>query len=231
MKKRNFLEIIKLSKHYGEVKALKEVTLSVPYGQWLTVMGPSGSGKTTLLSLLAGLIRPTKGKVKIDGLDIFSLSENELLQFRREKIGLIFQQHHLVPYLNALENVMLAQFIHSLPDEAEAIDSLVKVGLAERLHSYPRELSGGEQQRVCIARALINNPSFLLADEPTGNLDRKNSEMVLNLLKKLHQESDFTIVLVTHDPWVAEWGERVVRLDDGQIVEDYPVGKVRRRKK
>lgn len=231
MKRKNYLEVTRLSKHYGEVKALKEVTLSVPYGQWLTVMGPSGSGKTTLLSLLAGLVRPTKGKVKIDGVDLFSLTESELLLFRREKIGLIFQQHHLIPYLTALENVMLAQFIHSLPDEAEAIDSLARVGLAERLNSYPRELSGGEQQRVCIARALINSPGFLLADEPTGNLDRKNSEIVLNLLSQLHREGEFTIVLVTHDPWVAEWGERIVRLEDGRVAEDFLVKKRRMREK
>ncbi len=231
MKRKGYLEIIRLSKEYGEVKALREVKLTVPQGQWLTVMGPSGSGKTTLLSLIAGLIKPTRGKVKIGGVDIFSLSDNQLLQFRREKIGLIFQQHHLIPYLTALENVMLAQFIHSLPDEAEAIDSLIKVGLADKINRYPRELSGGEQQRVCIARALINNPGLLLADEPTGNLDRKNSELVLNLLSKLHQESNFTIVLVTHDPWVARWGERIVQLEDGKVVDDFLVQKSRGRKR
>ncbi len=231
MKRKSYLEVSRLSKEYGEVKALRDVNLSVFKGQWLTVMGPSGSGKTTFLSLLAGLIRPTRGKVKIDGVNVLALSESELVQFRREKIGLIFQQHHLIPYLTALENVMLAQFIHSMPDEAEAIDSLIKVGLADKINRYPRELSGGEQQRVCIARALINNPGLLLADEPTGNLDRKNSELVLNLLKKLHQESDFTIVLVTHDPWVANWGERVVQLDDGRVVDDFQVKKSRSRKK
>ncbi len=231
MKKKNYIEVTRLSKNYGPVKAVRQVNLAVPQGQWLMVMGPSGSGKTTFLSLLAGLVRPTKGRVKIDGTDIFSLSENELLKFRREKIGLIFQQHHLIPYLTALENVMLAQFIHSLLDEAEAVDMLVTVGLADKLYSYPRELSGGEQQRVCIARALINSPGLLLADEPTGNLDRQNSEIVLNLLSQLHQASDFTIVLVTHDPWVANWGERIVRLDDGQVVEDKITKKVRGKRK
>lgn len=231
MKRKNYLEVKNLSKEYGEVKALRAASLSVPEGEWLTVMGPSGSGKTTLLSLLAGLIKPTRGQVKIDGVNLFALPENELLQFRREKIGLIFQQHHLIPYLTSLENVMLAQFIHSLPDEAEAIDSLVKVGLADKINRYPQELSGGEQQRVCIARALINNPGLLLADEPTGNLDRKNSEMVLSLLKQLHQENNFTIVLVTHDPWVANWGERVIQLDDGRVVSDYRVKRGRSRKR
>lgn len=231
MKKKSYLEVSRLSKEYGQVKALRDVNLSVFKGQWLTVMGPSGSGKTTFLSLLAGLIRPTRGKVKIDGVDVLALSESELVQFRREKIGLIFQQHHLIPYLTALENVMLAQFIHSLPDEAEAIDSLIRVGLPDKINRYPRELSGGEQQRVCIARALINSPGLLLADEPTGNLDRKNSELVLNLLKKLHQENEFTIVLVTHDPWVANWGERIVQLDDGRVVDDFQVKKSRSRKK
>lgn len=231
MEKKKYLETSHLSKEYYEVKALRDVNLSVSRGEWVTVMGPSGSGKTTLLSLLAGLIKPTRGKVKIDGVDVFALSESELSQFRREKIGLIFQQHHLIPYLTALENVMLAQFIHSLPDEAEAIDALIKVGLADKINRYPRELSGGEQQRVCIARALINNPGLLLADEPTGNLDRKNSELVLSLLRKLHEENDFTIVLVTHDPWVAYWGRRIVQLDDGRVVDDFKVKKSRSQKK
>ncbi len=215
-----FLEIVNLSKFFGETKALKKVNLQVKKGEWVSVMGPSGSGKTTLLSLIGGLIRPTEGKVKIDRTDLNSLNNNEIAHFRREKIGLIFQQHHLVPYLTATENVMLAQFLHSLPDQAEAEEALKRVGLGHRLHHLPSQLSGGEQQRVGIARALINSPALLLADEPTGNLDRENAKIVLEIIKRLHLEDMFTIILVTHDPWVAQWGERIIRLEDGRIIGD-----------
>ncbi len=140
-------------------------------------------------------------------------------------MGFIFQQSHLVPYLNAVENVMLAQYFHSMSDEQEAAEALERVGLSHRLTHRPSQLSGGEQQRVCIARALINSPGLLLADEPTGNLDRENTKVILELLRKLHSEEHFTIVLVTHDPFVAHWGQRTVTMEDGKIIKDEPVGR------
>lgn len=221
----SFLGIVNLSKFFEETKALKKLDLQVEKGGWVGIMGPSGSGKTTLLSLIGGLSRPSEGKIIIDGVDIASFNDDEIARFRREKIGLIFQQHHLVAYLTAVENVMLAQFLHSLPDQAEAEEALKRVGLGHRLHHLPAQLSGGEQQRVSIARALINSPALLLADEPTGNLDRENAAVVLEIIKRLHTEDLFTIILVTHDPWVAGWGERIIHLEDGAIISDKSVSK------
>lgn len=215
---KGFLITESLSKYHQETKALRRVNLVVRQGEWVSVMGPSGSGKTTLLSLIGGLVHPTEGKILIEGVELSSLNDYELARFRREKIGLIFQQHYLISYLTALENVMLAQFFHSLPDEREAAEALKRIGLGHRLRHLPSQLSGGEQQRVCIARALINSPLLLLADEPTGNLDRENALAVLQDLKRLHREDHFTILLVTHDPWVAQWAERLVSLDNGRVV-------------
>ncbi len=217
MRKNSFVSLKKVTKYYGETGALKGVKLSVKKGEWLTVMGPSGSGKTTLLSIIGGLVKPTEGEVWVDGENITEFSEKELARFRREKVGFIFQQHHLIPYLTAVENVMMAQFLHSLPDEREAMEALRRVGLEHRLRHLPSQLSGGEQQRVGIARALINSPLLLLADEPTGNLDRENARIVLDMLRRLKKEENFTVVVVTHDPWVAKWGERTVLLEDGKI--------------
>jgi putative ABC transport system ATP-binding protein len=188
--------------------------------QWVNIMGPSGSGKSTLLNIIGGLDSPSKGDVTINSMNVNALSENDLARFRREKIGLVFQQSHLIPYLNAVENVMLAQYFHSMADEKEAIEALNHVGLGHRLLNRPSQLSGGEQQRICIARALINSPDILLADEPTGNLDRDNTKLILELLKTLHEEEHFTIVLVTHDPFVSQWGERILTMEDGNIKSD-----------
>ncbi|HEY6008700.1 MAG TPA: ABC transporter ATP-binding protein [Geobacteraceae bacterium] len=207
-----------LLRSYGEICALKPLDLEVAEGEWLTVMGHSGSGKSTLLNLLGGLDRPTGGELRIGGVDLLTLDEGGLARFRREYVGIIFQQHHLIPYLTALENVMMAQYFHSLVDEAEARSALERVGLGARLTNRPGELSGGEQQRVCIARAIINSPRLLLADEPTGNLDHHNTGMVLDLLRELRAEERFTIVLVTHNDEVAAWGDRTIRLDDGRLV-------------
>lgn len=159
----------------------------------------------------------------INGTDINALTEDGLARFRRETIGFVFQQSHLIPYLDAVENVMLAQYFHSMPDRAEAEDALRRVGLGTRLHHRPPHLSGGEQQRVCIARALINNPSLLLADEPTGNLDRANTRNVLELLKTLHVHERFTLVVVTHDSFVSQWGDRILSMEDGRIIKDESV--------
>src|SRR5580704_14685600 len=163
-----------LSKKFGAVRALDEVSFEVASGEWIAIMGPSGSGKTTLINILGGLDRPTGGRVAVDGVEVGALGENELTRYRAEKIGFVFQQFHLVPYLSATENVMLAQYFHSTADEAEANRVLERVGLADRLNHLPGELSGGEQQRVALARALINQPKLILADEPTGNLDEDN---------------------------------------------------------
>ncbi len=214
-----------LSKNYGTTTALRGVDLEISESEWVSIVGPSGSGKSTLLNILGGLDYPTEGKVFINGTDINSLSEDELAVFRRETIGFVFQQSHLIPYLDATENVMLAQYFHSIPDREEAEEALRRVGLGHRLHHRPSQLSGGEQQRVCIARALINNPSILLADEPTGNLDRKNTRNVLELLKTLHTQEHFTVVLVTHDPYVAEWADRLVHMEDGKVISDEPVSR------
>lgn len=198
------------------VQALDSVSLSVEAGEWLAVMGPSGSGKTTLVHLIGCLERPTSGSILIDGADVASLSQRELARFRSEKIGFVFQQFHLVPYLTALENVMLAQYFHSLADEAEARAALAAVGLADRAAHLPAQLSGGEQQRVSLARALINDPSIILADEPTGNLDEENEIRVLELLRQA-QAAGKTIVMVTHDPTVARLADRRVQLHHGRI--------------
>lgn len=207
-----------LTKDYPRgVRALDHVSLEVEVGEWVSIMGASGSGKSTLINLIGCLDKSTKGRVVIDGTEVTKLSQRDLAQFRRENIGLIFQQFYLVPYLNALENVMLAQYYHSMIDEKEAKEALKRVGLGDRFYHLPAELSGGEQQRVCIARALINQPKLILADEPTGSLDAENERIVLSIFKDLHTEGH-TIVTVTHDPEVGKLGDRIIRLEHGKIV-------------
>jgi len=182
-------------------------------------MGPSGSGKTTLINILGGLDTLTSGRVVVDGVDLAKLNENGLVRYRAEKIGFVFQQFHLVPYLNALENVMLAQYFHSVTDEREAAEALKRVGLSERLAHLPSQLSGGEQQRVAIARALINQPKLILADEPTGNLDEANEQIVIDLFRELHK-SGHTILMVTHDPDIARQADRRIELAHGHLSFD-----------
>lgn len=213
----SFIVLTDVFKEYKTAHALQGVSLEVQKGQWLSLIGPSGSGKSTLLNIIGGLDTPSSGAVVVDATAINELSEDELARFRRDRMGFVFQQAHLVPYLSATENVMLAQYFHSMADEKEAIEALRRVGLGHRLTHRPSELSGGEQQRICIARALINSPELLLADEPTGNLDRENTRIILELLKRLHSEEHFTIVLVTHDPYVSQWGQRVLTMEDGKI--------------
>src|SRR3954452_22510451 len=220
------IEIVNVRKIYaggqrgqaGEIRALDGVSLSVHKGEWLAIMGPSGSGKSSLVNLIGCLDRQTSGNIFIDRQDLKVLSGSELNRFRAEKIGFIFQQFHLIPYLTALENVMLAQYFHSMTDEQEALAALAHVGLKDRSHHLPAQLSGGEQQRVCIARALINDPKIVLADEPTGNLDAVNEEIVLRLLGELHRQGR-TIVMVTHDPVVARLADRRIELHHGKIAE------------
>jgi putative ABC transport system ATP-binding protein len=208
-----------LVKHYGSLKALGGVTFSVRAGEWVALMGPSGSGKTTLINILGGLDALSSGRVSVDGVDLAKLSENELVRYRAEKVGFVFQQFHLVPYLNALENVMLAQYFHSTTDESQAAAALQRVGLGDRLTHLPAQLSGGEQQRVAIARALINQPKIILADEPTGNLDEANESKVLEIFRELHQ-AGHTIVMVTHDPDIARQADRRIELAHGHLQFD-----------
>ena len=216
----NIIETNGLTRNYADICALKPLDLSVPEGEWLSVMGHSGSGKSTFMNLVGGLDRPSAGELRVGGKDLLTLSEDGLARFRREFVGIIFQQHHLVPYLTAVENVMMAQYFHSVPDETEARLALERVGLGHRLKNRPGELSGGEQQRVCIARAIINSPKLLLGDEPTGNLDHKSTIMVMELLKELRAEEKFTVVMVTHNQEVAAWGDRTIYLDDGVLVRE-----------
>lgn len=213
------LKITNLVKSFGSVKALDNINLNIQEGEWVSIMGPSGSGKTTLLNILSLMDTITSGQMNLSGKDTATLSEEEKIIIRREKIGLVFQQFHLIPYLTALENVMLAQYYHSTTDESEAKKVLDKVGLTHRLNHLPSQLSGGEQQRVCIARALINEPSILLADEPTGNLDEKNEEIVIELFQNLHKEGR-TIILITHNPDLGEYSDRTIVLKHGVIQSD-----------
>ena len=214
-----FIEVRDLRKEYGDsVTALEGVTFQVEKGEWIAVMGPSGSGKTTLLNVLGCLDSPTSGQVLVDGCELSSLRARELARFRAEKVGFIFQQFHLVPYLTALENVMLAQYFHSLADEEEAAEALARVGLGDRLEHLPSQLSGGEQQRVSVARALINQPNLILADEPTGNLDEVNEAIILGLFTELHR-AGHTIVMVTHDVEVGRRAERRLELHHGRLVD------------
>jgi putative ABC transport system ATP-binding protein len=208
--------------HGSVVRALSDASFSIVAGEWIAITGPSGSGKSTLVNLIGCLDRPTSGELKIDNIDVASMSATELDRFRADKIGFIFQQFHLIPYLSAIENVMLAQYFHSMTNEAEAKAALERVGLGDRIHHLPSELSGGEQQRVCIARALINDPPILLADEPTGNLDAANQTIVADLLRDLHRQGH-TIVMVTHDPEMAALAQRKIALSHGKVF-CHPVG-------
>jgi putative ABC transport system ATP-binding protein len=213
------VRIDSLVKEYGSLRALDGISVSVEAGEWVALMGPSGSGKTTLVNILGGLDTLTSGHVIVDGLDLAGLKESDLVRYRAEKIGFVFQQFHLVPYLTALENVMLAQYFHSVTDEVQASEALTRVGLGSRLTHLPSQLSGGEQQRVAIARALINQPKLILADEPTGNLDEANEEIVLGLFRELHS-AGHTILMVTHDPDIAQQADRRIELVHGHLAVD-----------
>ena len=213
------MEILKLDsvcKYFGEVKALDDISFSVNKGEWVSIMGPSGSGKSTLVNILSLMDTLTNGSYFLGGSDASSLNDEQILEFRRKKIGLVFQQFHLVPYLNAVENVMLNQYYHSCVDLQSAKAVLEKVGLAHRISHSPSELSGGEQQRVCIARALINEPEIIIADEPTGNLDEANEEIVLNLFNELRSEGK-TLLLVTHNEELGLNADKIVRLKHGKL--------------
>ena len=221
----DILRIEHLSKMYGkgdtEVRALDDVSFTVPKGQFVAIIGPSGSGKSTLLHILGGVDTPTDGHVYVDGTDITTLDETALAIFRRRQIGLIYQFYNLIPILTVEENMTLPLLLDDKKVDRAHFDSLVQVlGLQHRLGHLPSELSGGQQQRVSIGRALMNNPAILLADEPTGNLDSKNSKEIVELLRQFNKALNQTVIIITHDERIALDADRVIAVEDGKIVKD-----------
>ena len=221
----NILEIRNLCKVYGEgetkVNALKDVSFDVEQGEFVAIVGPSGSGKSTLLHILGGVDVPTSGEVRISGTDISQLDETKLAIFRRRYIGLIYQFYNLIPILNVEENMTLPILLDGKkPDQKLLHDLVEKLGLSKRLNHLPNQLSGGQQQRVSIGRALMNHPALLLADEPTGNLDQKNSKEIVSLLRKFNQENNQTVIIITHDERIALSADRVITIEDGRITRD-----------
>jgi putative ABC transport system ATP-binding protein len=216
-----------ISKTYGkpplQVFALRETNLQIKQGDYITIIGPSGSGKSTLMNLLGCLDKPSSGKIFIDGKDISMLNENELARIRREKIGFIFQKYNLIPTLNALENVELSMGFAGVDSQTRTTKAkklLEMVELSKRMTHKPSEMSGGEQQRVAIARALANNPSIILADEPTGNVDTKSGENIMNILEEVNRRGE-TIIIVTHNMAIAQRAKRVLRIQDGLVKEEH----------
>ena len=221
---RPLIEVKNLSKSYRrnslEIPVLHDITLGIMEGEFIAFMGPSGSGKTTLLNLIAGIDKPTEGKILVAGTDLTELSETELAVWRSHTIGFIFQFYNLIPVLTALENVELPLILTPLAKKerrAHAETALEVVGLTERMHHYPRQLSGGQEQRVAIARAIVTDPAIIVADEPTGDLDKASAEEVLDLMDRLNREINKTILLVTHDPRAAERARSVRHLDKGEL--------------
>jgi len=202
------------------IKALDNISLEIKEGEFLSIVGPSGSGKSTLLSIIGCLDKPTKGKVYLFDKDISKLNDNQLSELRRKYLGFIFQQYYLFNYLNELENVQIGLRISGNNNLEKAKELLNKVGLGDRLYNYPNQLSGGQQQRVVIARALVNDPKLILADEPTANIDEKSAKELLDILKKLNEEENRTIVISTHDLRVAEKTNRIVVIRNGKILKD-----------
>lgn len=227
------LNIQNLCKTYGkgenEVKALDDVSFTVPKGQMTAVIGPSGSGKSTLLHILGGVDRPTSGKVFLDGQDVYEQNNHNLAIFRRRQVGLIYQFYNLIPVLNAEENITLPMIMDGRQPKPEQIEDMLKLlDLTERRRHLPSQLSGGQQQRVAIGRALFNSPGVILADEPTGNLDSKNSAEIIALLRKSNLELNQTILIITHDENIALRCDRIIALNDGKIVSDKLTGQSRR---
>jgi putative ABC transport system ATP-binding protein len=217
-----------VSKIYGsgdtEVRALDNVNFSIEKGEFVSIIGPSGSGKSTLLHILGGVDKPTEGKVLIDGTDIHSLSEDKLAIFRRRQIGLVYQFYNLMPVLNIDENIALPHLLDGRPLDKERLDQIVNhLGLTDRRNNLPNQLSGGQQQRVSIGRALYSHPAILLADEPTGNLDRKTGEEIIDILKESNRVNKQTLLLITHDEGLAMQADRVISIEDGRIIRNEKV--------
>ena len=224
------LRVEHLSKIYGQgetaVKALDDVSFSVEEGQFVAIIGPSGSGKSTLLHILGGVDTPTSGKVILDNTDITSLNETALAIFRRRQIGLVYQFYNLIPVLNVEENMQLPLLLDGRKVDHKAYVNIVnKLGLEKRLTYLPNQLSGGQQQRVSIGRALMNNPAIVLADEPTGNLDSKNSVEIMGLLREFHKELHQTLFVITHDERIALQADRILAIEDGKVVKDEVIRK------
>ena len=219
------LRVENLTKVYGKgdtaVTALDHVSFSVEKGEFIAVIGPSGSGKSTLLHMLGGVDRPTSGKVLIDGTDIYQLDESQLAIFRRRQIGLIYQFYNLIPVLNVEENITLPLLLDGRKVDQQNLEELLTIlGVKERVDHLPNQLSGGQQQRVSIGRALINNPAIVFADEPTGNLDSKNSDEIINLLKLYNKKYNQTLIVITHDEKIALQADRIINIEDGKIAKD-----------
>ncbi|GAA0103541.1 ABC transporter ATP-binding protein [Paraclostridium sordellii] len=218
------LETINLTKTYGQnetsVNALNDANIEVEAGEFVSIIGPSGSGKSTMLHLMGGLERPTSGTVKIEGKDIYKLSESRLAQYRRQKIGFIFQQYNLIPVLNVRENIEMPIMLDKANIDKDYIDDIIEfLGLTSRQNHLPNQLSGGQQQRVAIARALAAKPAIVLADEPTGNLDTKTTDEVMKLLKKSIKKYNQTLIMITHNENIAKNADRIISIVDGNIKE------------
>lgn len=219
----NIITLKDVTKTLGVVRAVNDVSLEVERGKFLAIQGPSGSGKSTLLGIIAGLERPDEGKIVIAEQDITSMTEDQLSLFRRYNLGFVFQAFNLIPTLNAMENIALPLFPEHISKKEmlnKAQKAAEEVGLSERLTHYPGELSGGEQQRVAVARSLINNPGVILADEPTGNLDSETGKRIIELLRRLNKEKQLTFILVTHDDKIASESDDIIRLIDGRIMNE-----------
>lgn len=226
----DILKVENLTKTYGkgdtEVKALNHINLTIGKGEFVSIIGPSGSGKSTLLHMLGGVDHPTKGKIFVEGTDISSLNETDMAIFRRRKVGLIYQSYNLIPTLDVKKNIMLPVLLDGKKPDRKEFDEIVKMlGLTERLSHLPAQLSGGQKQRVAIGRSLIYKPSIILADEPTGNLDRENTKITLDLLKRSNKELGQTIVMITHDEEIAAAAQRRIKIVDGKIIKDEVISK------
>ena len=227
------MRIEHLSKVYGSgenaVRAVNDISFSIERGEFLAIIGPSGSGKSTLLHILGGVDRPTEGKVYLDGQDVYAQDEDRLAIFRRRQVGLIYQFYNLIPVLNVVENMTLPVLMDGRKVNQKWLNELLNtLGLRGREKNLPNQLSGGQQQRVSIGRALMNSPSVVLADEPTGNLDSKNSQEIMELLKTCNREYDQTLVVITHDESIAMQADRIIAIDDGRIVRDERIREARR---
>jgi putative ABC transport system ATP-binding protein len=229
------IEVAHLRKVYRlgevEVEALADVSLAIDPGEFVAVMGASGSGKSTLMNVIGCLDRPTEGVYRLDGKDVKEMGKDALAQIRRKKIGFVFQSFNLIPRMDAQENVelpMIYDGISSSMRRERALEALRAVGLSDRAHHLPSQMSGGQQQRAAIARSIVNSPSLILADEPTGNLDTASSDEILGIFQKLNDERGITLVLVTHEPDIAQFSKRIVRFRDGRLVQDEPVANRRR---
>ncbi|OGW40982.1 MAG: ABC transporter ATP-binding protein [Nitrospirae bacterium RBG_13_39_12] len=211
------IELENIEKSYGNTKVLKGINLEINKGEFISVMGSSGSGKSTLLNLVGGMDRPERGRIIIDGENITSYTDEELTLYRRKKVGFIFQFFNLLPNITVFENIMMPLLLNGSEDKKTGLEYIKRVGLEEKQNAYPYQLSGGEQQRVAISRALIHNPEIILADEPTGSLDSETEKKIMELIKQLVEETEKTVILVTHEHYIAEYAGRMLRIKDGII--------------